>query len=61
VTCVALIAVTVKVDEFPAVISVGLAVTNTVGTAIETSLEPLSFVESHPLKNEESKRHGIAQ
>jgi len=33
VACAALVAVTVKVDEFPAVIEVGLAVRLTVGAA----------------------------
>jgi len=55
VTWAALVALTVNVDEPPATIAVGLAVTVTVGAG---EVLPLYF--EHPVLNTESTRHGIA-
>jgi hypothetical protein len=54
VICVALVAVTVKVDEFPAVIEAGLAEMLTVGGGFETTVLP----PPHPLNSNDSARPG---
>jgi hypothetical protein len=56
VTAVALVAVTVKVDESPAATEVGLAAIATAGAGDVLIRLPLT----HPVVNRESKRPGIA-
>jgi hypothetical protein len=57
VTVVALVAVTVNVDELPAEIEAGLAVIVTVGGAVE----PLKLVPLHPVNSNGSKRTGVIE
>jgi hypothetical protein len=55
VNCVALVAVTVNVDELPAEIVMGLAEIFTVAG----TFAPVLCTLLHPLNNRESKRPGI--
>ena len=59
VTCVALVAATVRMDELPAVIEVGLAVMLTVGNGVGGGLlEPPGMLLAHPVNNRISERQG---
>jgi hypothetical protein len=57
VTCVALLADTVNVDELPAPIEEGLAEMATVGVPSV----PVTFIDPHPIESMGINRPGIAQ
>jgi hypothetical protein len=57
VTWVALLDVTVKVEELPAAIEAGLAEIATVGVPSA----PLTFIDPHPLNSRDANRLGIAK
>ena len=57
VTCVALVAVTVRVDELPAATEVGLALIATVGAGDELTWLPFT----HPISSKGSRRPGAIE
>jgi len=56
VTRVALVAVTVKVDELPALIDAGLAPMLTVGAGVVTATVAMELLPSQPLNSRGSKK-----